>query len=83
MHMSTLIPGEQRRAVLIDGEPVKDVDKLMCLGSMFVANGQATEEIRTSINLARSAFSLWSWLDSCQWPDVASTSGRPTDADGL
>ncbi len=27
--MSTLIPGEQRRAVLIDGEPVKDVDKFM------------------------------------------------------
>ncbi len=43
--MSTLIPGEQRRAVLIDGEPVKDVDKFMYLGSMFVANGQITEEV--------------------------------------
>ncbi len=64
--MSTLIPGEQRLAVLIDGEPVKDVDKFMYLGSMFVANGQVTEEITSIINLARSAFSLWSWLYSCQ-----------------
>ncbi len=57
--MSTLIPGEQRRAVLIDGEPVKDVDNFMYLGSMFVANSQVTEEIRSSINLARSARSLF------------------------
>ncbi len=67
--MSTLIPGEHRRAVRIDDEPVKDVDNFMYLGSMFVANGQVTEEIRSSIYLARSAFSLWSWLYGCEtWP---------------
>ncbi len=31
---------------------------------MFVANGQGTEEIRSRINLARSAFSR---LQSCFW----------------
>ncbi len=51
--------------VLLDGEPLEDVDKFKYLGSMFVANGQGTEEIRSRINLARSAFSrlqsgLWS-----------------------
>ncbi len=31
--MSALITGEQRQAVLLDGEPLEDVDKF---GSMFV-----------------------------------------------
>ncbi len=62
--MSALIPGEQYQAVLLDGEPLEDVDKFKHLGSMFVANGQGTEEIRSSINLARPAFSR---LQSCLW----------------
>ncbi len=36
---------------------MEDVDKFKYHGSMFVANGQGTEEIRSRINLARSAFS--------------------------
>ncbi len=60
--MSALIPGEHRQAVLLDGEPLEDVDKFKYLGSMFVANGQGIEEIRSRINLARSAFSR---LQSC------------------
>ncbi len=63
--MSALIPGEQRQAVLLDGEPLEDVDKFKNLGSMFVANGQGTEEIRGRISLARSASSR---LQSCPWP---------------
>ncbi len=55
--MSALIPGEQRQAVLFDGEPLEGVDKYKYVGSMFVANGQGTEEIRSRIDLARSAFS--------------------------
>ncbi len=55
--MSALIPGEQRQAVLLDGEPLEDVDKFKYLRSTFVAHGQSTEEIRSRINLARSAFS--------------------------
>ncbi len=55
--MSALIPGEQHQAALLDGEPLEDVDKFKYLGAMFVANGQGTEEIRSGINLARSAFS--------------------------
>ncbi len=62
--VSALIPGEQRQAVLPDGEPLEDVDKFKYLGSMFVANGQGTEEIRSRIYLARSAFSC---LQSCLW----------------
>ncbi len=61
--MSTLVPDEQRQAVLLDGEPLEDVEKFKYLGSMFVANGQGTEEIRSMINLARSAFSR---LQSCR-----------------
>ncbi len=45
MVMPTLIPGEQRHAVLLDGEPFEDVEKFKYLGSMFVAIGQGTEEI--------------------------------------
>ncbi len=48
--MLALIPGEQRQTVLLDGEPLEDVDKV---DSMFVANGQGNEEIRSRINLAR------------------------------
>ncbi len=55
--MSALNPSEQRQAIVLDSEPWEDVDKVKCLGSMFVANGQGTEEIRSRINLARSAFS--------------------------
>ncbi len=40
------------------------MDKFKYLGSMFVTNGQGTEEIRSRINLARSAFSR---LRSCLW----------------
>ncbi len=47
--MSALVPDEQRQAVL---------------GSMFVTNGQGSEEIRSRITLARSAFSR---LQSCLW----------------
>ncbi len=62
--MPALIPCEQRQAVLRDGEPLEDVERFKYLGSMFVANGQGTEEIRIRINLARSAFSR---LQSCLW----------------
>ncbi len=63
--MSALIPGEQRQAVLLDGEPLKGVDKLKFLGFMFATNGQGTEKIRRRINLACSAFSR---LQSCLRP---------------
>ncbi len=62
--MSAFIPGEQRQAVLLDGEPLEDVERFKYLGLMFVANGQGTKEIRSRINLARSAFSR---LQSCLW----------------
>ncbi len=55
--MSAIISDEEREAVLLDGEPLEDVDKFKHIGSMFVANGQGTEEIRSRINLVRSAFS--------------------------
>ncbi len=35
--MSTLIPGEQHQAVLLDGEPLKDVERFKFLGSLFFA----------------------------------------------
>ncbi len=65
-----LIPGEQSQAVLLDGEPLEDVGKFKYPGSMFVANGQDTEEIRGSLNLARSTFSR---LQSCLWlrPEIS------------
>ncbi len=37
--MSALVPDEQRQTVLLDGEPLEDVEKFKYLGSMFVANG--------------------------------------------
>ncbi len=42
--MSALFPDEQRQAVLLDGEPLEDVERFKYLGSMFVANGQGIEE---------------------------------------
>ncbi len=62
--MPALIPGKQRQAVLLDGEPLEDVDKFKYLGSMLVTNDQGTEEIRSRINLARSPLSR---LQSCFW----------------
>ncbi len=62
--VSTLVPGEQGQAVLLDGEQLEGVEKFKYLGSIFMANGQGTEEIRSRINLARSAFSH---LQSCLW----------------
>ncbi len=59
-----VIPGEQRQAVLLDGEPLEDVVKFKYLGSMFVATGQGTDEIRSTLNLDCSAFSR---LESCLW----------------
>ncbi len=43
---------------------MEDVDKFKHLGSMLVANGQATGELRRRISLACSAFS---YLQSCFW----------------
>ncbi len=37
--MSALIPSEKCQAVLLDGEPLKDVGKFRYLDSMLVANG--------------------------------------------
>ncbi len=62
--MPALIPCEQRQAVLLVGEPLEDVEKYKYLGYAFIANGQGTEEIRSSINLARPTFSR---LQSCIW----------------
>ncbi len=53
--MPAHIPGEQRQAGLLDG-----VDKF----KYFIASDQGTEEIRSRINLARSAFSR---LQPCLW----------------
>ncbi len=50
--MSALISGEPRQAVLLDVEPLEDVDKFKYLDSMFVANGSVTEETRSRINLS-------------------------------
>ncbi len=47
--MSALTPDEQRQAVLLDVEPLEDVDKFKYFGSMFLANGQGTEDIRSSL----------------------------------
>ncbi len=55
--MSALIPGMHSQAILIDGELLTDMDKFMYLGSMFVANGLDTEEIRSRMHFACSAFS--------------------------
>ncbi len=41
--MSALIPGGQRKVVLLGSEPLEDVDKFEYLGSMFIEDGQGTE----------------------------------------
>ncbi len=48
--MSALIPDEQSQAVLLDGEPLEDVEKFKYLGSSQTA-------IRSRISLALSTFS--------------------------
>ncbi len=52
--MSALIPGEQFQAVLLEGEPLEDVEVFKYLGSMFVTNSHGPEEIRSWINIIRS-----------------------------
>ncbi len=42
--MSALMPGEQRQAVVLDNEPMEDVDKFKYLGSRFVANARAPRQ---------------------------------------
>ncbi len=47
---ATVMPalGKQRQTVLLDGEPLEEVDKeFKCLGSTFIANSQGIEEIRS------------------------------------
>ncbi len=66
--MLVIIPGEQRQAVQVEGEPLEEVDTFKYLGLMLIVNDQGTKEIRSRINLARSAFSrlqpcLWSWWE--------------------
>ncbi len=61
--MPARIPGEQRQTVLLDGEPLGEVDKeFEYLGSMFIANGQGTEE-----NGGKISPSAFSRLQSCLW----------------
>ncbi len=62
--ISSLIFNKQRQAILLDGQPLEGVDKFKYLGSMFLANGHGTKEIRSRINIAFSAFSR---LQSCLW----------------
>ncbi len=58
--MAALIAGEQREAVLLEGEPLEDVDKFKYLGSMFVANAQGTEKIKsTRFAFGSLKFCLW------------------------
>ncbi len=52
--MSTVIRNEQRKAILLDGECVEDVDKFKYLGSNTI---RAPKKIRSRINLTRCAFS--------------------------
>ncbi len=60
--MSELTLGEQRQAVLLDGQPLEGVVNFKYLAWMFIASGQGTEEVKNSINLAHSVFSR---LQSC------------------
>ncbi len=78
--MSALIPGEQHQAVLLDGEPLEDVDQFKYLSSMVIATGQDTEKNGIRINRARSAFSR---LQSCLWSRreiLLDTNGRVCQA---
>ncbi len=63
--MTTPTPGEQRQAVLLDGEPSEDVDKFKFPSSMFVASGQGTESVRNSTRstFCRLQSCLWSWRE--------------------
>ncbi len=79
--ISAHMPGDQSQTVLLNGEPLENVDKFKYLGSMFVANGQSTEDIRGRINLARSAFSR---LQSCHlsWREMAGYKGQGLPGSG-
>ncbi len=57
--MPALIPNMQRQVVLLGAEPLDKGDEFK-----YFSNGQGTEEIRSRINLARSAFYR---LQSCLW----------------
>ncbi len=50
--MLAIISDEQRQAALLDDEPLGDFDKFKHLGSMFIANVQDANEIRSITNLA-------------------------------
>ncbi len=50
--------------IVILSSSYSEMKGLFEAGSMFVANGQGTEKIRSRINLARSTFSR---LQSCLW----------------
>ncbi len=63
-NQGNVIPGEQRKVILLDGESPEDVGNATRLGSMFITNGQGTKEIRIRINHARSALSR---RQSCLW----------------
>ncbi len=51
------LPDEQHQAVFLDNEQLEDNDRFKCLGAVFLANGQRTDDVRSWISLARSAFS--------------------------
>ncbi len=55
--MSALTPGTQRQVGLLDDAPSEGFHKFKYENPMFVVNGQGSEEIRSRINLDRSAFS--------------------------
>ncbi len=57
-------PGKQRKADLLDGEPLEDVDKFKYLSSMCFANVQGTEKILDRISVACFALPR---LQACLW----------------
>ncbi len=63
--ISALIPGEQRQAVRLDGEPLEDVDKFKYLGHMCSANDQGTEGHKKQ-NYSGS-FRILSPENTCLW----------------
>ncbi len=73
--MSALTSGTQRQVGLLNDEPSEGVDKFKYVNSMFVVNGQGSEEIRSRINLDRSAFFL---QQSCLLPTSPHTWRRRT-----
>ncbi len=50
--MATLIPNEQRQAVLFDSERLVEVDRFKYSGLMFIANGHCTKKTRSGIILS-------------------------------